>query len=138
MPQEPFLFHATIRENLIWVRPEATEADLWKALDLAAAKNFVESLEDGLDTYVGDKGQRLSGGERQRICLARALLVQPEILIFDEATSHLDIENERIIMKAIHKLQGKVTMLVIAHRLSTIEDADVLYQIEDGRVISRK
>ena len=138
VPQEPFLFHATIRENLIWVRPEATEEDLWHALELAAAKHFVENLQDGLDSHVGDKGQCLSGGERQRICLARALLVQPEILILDEATSHLDTENEQTIMQAIHQLQGKMTMLVIAHRQSTIANADVLYQIEKGRVVSGK
>lgn len=134
VPQEPFLFHATIRENLTWVHPQATEEELWNALEQAAAKDFVQAFPEKLDTYVGDKGQRLSGGERQRICLARALLVQPKILIFDEATSHLDTENEKAILQAIGRLQGKVTLLVIAHRLSTIENADVVYQIEKGRV----
>jgi ATP-binding cassette subfamily C protein len=134
-PQDPFLFHDTIRANLLWARPEATERDLWSALGLAAAAAFVEALPAGLDTIVGDRGARVSGGERQRIALARALLREPELLVLDEATSSLDTEHELAIRQALHSLHGNVTVLVIAHRLSTVSHADTIVVLDRGQVV---
>ncbi|MCE5286186.1 MAG: ABC transporter ATP-binding protein/permease [Pelosinus sp.] len=133
--QDPFLLNASIRENLLWATPNASEEEMWDALSLASAEAFVRSLPDGLATVVGDRGVRLSGGERQRIVLARALLRKPSILILDEATSSLDSENERRIQQAIDSLQGKLTIVVIAHRISTIRNADQIYVLEQGKII---
>ncbi|HEX5734969.1 MAG TPA: ABC transporter ATP-binding protein [Blastocatellia bacterium] len=133
--QDTFLFHDTVRANLLWARPEATEQELWDALRLAAADEFVKDLPQRLETVLGDRGVRLSGGERQRIALARALLRKPQLLILDEATSALDSENEKRILSAIEELHGRLTILVIAHRLSTIRTADHIYLIERGRLI---
>jgi len=135
VPQETFLFHDTIRGNLLLVRPGAAEGELWEALRHAAADTFVAAFPDGLDTVVGDRGIRLSGGERQRIALARALLRKPTVLILDEATSSLDTENERRILDAIEGLHGELTMVVIAHRLSTIRRADSIVVLEQGRIV---
>jgi ATP-binding cassette subfamily C protein len=132
--QETFLFNDTVRANLLWARPEASEKDIVRALELAAAKGFVLGLPQGLETVLGDRGVRLSGGERQRLALARALLREPSLLILDEATSALDSENERRIQRAIEGLHGSVTILVITHRLSTIRRADVIHVLEDGRL----
>ena len=118
--QEVFLFHDTVRANLAWVSPEVSEAELWQALEMAAAADFVRALPAGLDTLIGDRGIRLSGGERQRLALARALLSKPQLLILDEATSALDHENEQKIHQALLQLDGKLTMLIIAHRETTI------------------
>jgi ATP-binding cassette, subfamily C, bacterial len=134
VPQEPFLFHDTIRANLLWARPEATEDDLRAVLRAAAAEEFVTRLPQGLDTVVGDRGVRLSGGERQRLTLARALLRRPTLLVLDEATSSLDTENERLVQTAIGQLHGALTLLVIAHRLSTVRAADQLVVLAEGRV----
>ena len=133
--QDTFLFHDTVRANLLWARPEATEEEMWQALKLAAADEFVKALPQGLETVLGDRGVRLSGGERQRIALARALLRKPQLLILDEATSALDSENEKRILAAIEELHGRLTILIIAHRLSTIRQADYIYLIERGRLI---
>ena len=135
VPQDPFLFHDTIAVNLRWGRAEASDAELWEALKLAAATEFVGRLPQQLDAVVGDRGLRLAGGERQRLALARALLRGPELLILDEATSSLDTENERTIRTALSGLRGRVTMLVIAHRLSTVSDADTILVLEQGRVV---
>jgi len=135
VPQEPFLFHDTVRANLSWAALDADEADIWVALDTAAAKEFVEAMPNGLDTVVGDRGTRLSGGERQRIALARALLRRPEFLVLDEATSSLDSENERAIRDALTSLRGNVTTLVIAHRLSTVRHADLVVVLDAGRIV---
>lgn len=137
VPQEPFLFHDTVRENLLWAMPEATEAELWTVLQAAAAKEFVSRLPQGLDTVVGDRGVRLSGGERQRITLARALLRRPTLLLLDEATSSLDNENERLVQTAIENLHGELTILVIAHRLSTVQKADQVVLIEEGQIVEK-
>jgi ATP-binding cassette, subfamily C, bacterial len=134
VPQETFLFHSTIRGNLLWAKPDATDGELREVLRLAAAESFVSCLSEKLDTVVGDCGIRLSGGERQRIALARALLRKPTLLLLDEATSSLDTENERRIQDAIEGLQGQLTMVVIAHRLSTIRRADSIVVLEEGRV----
>lgn len=134
VPQETFLFHETVRANLLWAQPDAAEADLRAALRAAAAETFVDRLPYGLDTIVGDRGVRLSGGERQRIALARALLRRPTLLVLDEATSSLDPNNERLVQDAIECLQGKITILVIAHRLSTVRFADRIVVLSDGHV----
>ncbi len=134
VPQETFLFHTTIRDNLLWARPGSTERELWDALGLAAAEGFVSSLPEELDTVVGDRGIRLSGGERQRIALARALLRKPPLLLLDEATSSLDTEHERHIQDALEGLHGQLTMVIIAHRLSTIRRADDIVVLDRGRV----
>lgn len=134
VPQDPILFHASIRENLLWSAPEASDAELWKACRMGSADAFIAALPDGLDTVVGDRGTRLSGGQRQRVALARALIRRPELLILDEATSSLDSESERLIEEAIDSLAGDMTILIIAHRLSTIASADHVYVLSDGRV----
>ncbi len=134
VPQESFLFHESIGENLLKAQPGASTSQLWDALEKASARNFVSKLPQGLDTIVGDRGVKLSGGERQRIALARALLKKPLLLLLDEATSSLDTENERHIQQALEKLQGKLTIIVIAHRLSTIENADHVVVLDQGEV----
>lgn len=133
--QDTFLFHDTVRVNLLWARPDASGEDINRALRLAAAEAFVSGLHKGLDTVLGDRGVLVSGGERQRLALARALLRRPFLLILDEATSSLDSENELRIQHAIEELRGQMTILVIAHRLSTIRDADVIYLLEQGRLV---
>jgi ATP-binding cassette, subfamily C, bacterial len=132
--QDTFLFNDTIRANLLLVRPDASEAELLEALRSASA-SFAETLPDGLDTVVGDRGVRLSGGERQRIALARAILRRPALLVLDEATSALDPENERVIQEAIGRMAGQQTLLVIAHRLASVRGADKIYVMEHGRVV---
>ena len=137
VPQETFLFHDTVRANLLWARPQAEEDELWRVLKLVAADRFVADLPDSLDTVVGDRGIRLSGGECQRLALARALLCRPSLLILDEATSALDTEHERRIQQAVDELHGELTILVIAHRLSTVRHADQIVVMEDGRVVEQ-
>jgi ATP-binding cassette subfamily C protein len=133
--QDTVLFHDSVRENLRWARPDATDQELWEALRASAADGFVAALPEGIATVVGDRGVRLSGGERQRLALARALLRRPSLLILDEATSALDTENERRIRDAIAALHGRVTILLITHRLSSVRDADAIHVVEGGRVI---
>lgn len=134
VPQDSFLFNDTVRANLLWACPEASEEDIRDALRLASADAFVASLPQGLDTMLGDRGVRLSGGERQRIALARALLRKPSLLLLDEATSSLDAVNEKRIQEAIAGLHGKLTLVVIAHRLTTIREADNIVVLDGGRV----
>lgn len=133
--QDPFIFNATIKENLLRFNPNAKDEDIYKALRLSYAEEFVKKLPSGIDTIIGDRGVKLSGGERQRIVLARALLRNPSILILDEATSSLDVENESKIQKSIEELRGKLTLIVIAHRLSTIKNSDNIVVIKDGTII---
>ncbi len=135
VPQDPLLFHASIKDNLLWAFEQADENALWEALRLANAENFVKVLPQGIDTIVGDRGVRLSGGERQRIALARALLRKPELLIMDEATSALDSESEQLIQQSIEQVAHDTTILIIAHRLSTISKADQVYIMKEGQVI---
>ncbi len=135
VPQDTFLFHDTIRANLLFGNPAATESELVAALAQAAA-DFVMELQDGLDTVVGDNGVRLSGGERQRIALARALLRQPSLLILDEATSALDAGNEAAIGKALTELHGQMTILLIGHRTETLRNADQVIELREGRLTS--
>jgi len=135
VPQEPFLFHGTIRDNLILIDPNATEEQIWEAMEFSSAAEFVRKLPDGIDTIIGDRGIRLSGGERQRLVLARAILRKPSILILDEATSALDSLNETKIQEAIERLKGKMTVIVVAHRLSTIRNADQVIVLENGKIV---
>ena len=135
VPQDTFLFHDTVRANLLWAYPIASDEEMRQALRLAAAEEFVYRLPEGMETVLGDRGVRLSGGERQRLALARALLRKPSLLILDEATSNLDSENERDVQKAIQKLHGSMTILLITHRLFTVRSADLIYVLEQGRVV---
>jgi ATP-binding cassette subfamily C protein len=135
--QDGHLFHDTIRGNLLLARPEATEAELWGALERARLGDLVASLPDDLDTVVGERGYRLSGGERQRLTIARLLLKQPKVVILDEATASLDSTSEAAVQEALGEALAGRTALVIAHRLSTIRAADAILVIEDGRVIER-
>jgi ABC-type multidrug transport system fused ATPase/permease subunit len=135
--QEPFLFHASIRDNLLMIMPAATDEQMWEALEFAACAEFVRRLPQGLDTVIGDRGIRLSGGERQRLVLARAVIRKPAILVLDEATSALDTDNERIIQEAIERLKGSMTVIVVAHRLSTIRHADQVLVIDQGRLVEQ-
>ncbi|WP_228539087.1 ABC transporter ATP-binding protein [Nocardia sp. XZ_19_385] len=135
--QDGHLFHDSIRSNLLLARPEATEAQLWDALERARLGDLVASLQDGLDTVVGERGYRLSGGERQRLTIARLLLKQPRVVILDEATASLDSTSEAAVQEALSEaLEGR-TALVIAHRLSTIRAADLILVLEDGRIMER-
>ncbi|MFG1690277.1 ABC transporter ATP-binding protein [Nonomuraea sp. NPDC049269] len=135
--QDGHLFHETIRANLLLARPEADEDELWEVLGRARLATLIESLPDGLDTVVGERGYRLSGGERQRLTIARLLLARPRVVILDEATAALDSTSEAAVQEALGEaLQGR-TAVVIAHRLSTIRAADVILVIEDGRVAER-
>ena len=133
--QDTFLFHDTIRANLLWACPKANEEEIDWALRMAAAEEFVRDLPKGVQTILGDRGVRLSGGERQRLALARALLRSPSLLLLDEATSALDSENERRIQGAIEELHGRMTILIISHRLSTVRGADVIHVLERGRLV---
>ncbi|MDQ4084589.1 MAG: ABC transporter ATP-binding protein/permease [Actinomycetota bacterium] len=135
--QDAHLFHDTIRSNLRYARPEATDDELVVALQAAQIWRLVQSLPDGLDTVVGDRGYRLSGGERQRLAIARLLLKAPRIVVLDEATAHLDSESEVAVQRALDSaLEGR-TALVIAHRLSTVRNADQILVLDDGRVVER-
>jgi len=136
VPQEVFLFNDTIRNNLLWAQPGASDEDLRLALERAAA-DFVMRLPEGLETVVGDRGIRFSGGERQRLALARALLKRPSLLILDEATSALDLANEMHVRAAIENLHGDLTVVVIGHRLPTLEHADQVIILEEGRIANR-
>jgi ATP-binding cassette subfamily B protein len=133
--QDAHMFHDTIGANLRYARPDATDAQIRSALDAAQVLDLVDSLPDGLDTVVGDRGYRLSGGERQRVAIARLLLKAPRIVVLDEATAHLDSESEAAVQAALDTaLEGR-TSLVIAHRLSTVRHADRILVVDDGRIV---
>ena len=133
--QDAHMFHDTIRENLLYARPDATDDQIWASLGAAQIRGLVEQLPDGLETVVGDRGYRLSGGERQRLAIARLLLKAPAVVVLDEATAHLDSESEHAVQQALDTaLEGR-TSLVIAHRLSTVRNADLILVIDEGRVV---
>jgi ATP-binding cassette subfamily B protein len=135
--QDTFLFHASIRENLLYARPDATERQLAAAVRDAYLFEFIHSLPDGYDTIVGERGHRLSGGEKQRVAIARVILKDPRILILDEATSHLDTLSEQMIQAALQELFKNRTSIVIAHRLSTVLAADLILVLDRGRIVER-
>ena len=135
--QESFLFNGSIRENLLMGKPTASEADLWRAVDAANARAFIERLPNGLESEVGERGVKLSVGEKQRVSIARALLKDPPILILDEATASVDTATERLIQGALENLMSNRTSIVIAHRLSTIVNADQILVLDRGRIVER-
>jgi ATP-binding cassette subfamily B protein len=135
--QDAHMFHDTIRANLQYAKPDVSDAQVWEALQAAQLKTLVESLPDGLDTVVGERGYRLSGGERQRLAIARLLLKAPPIVVLDEATAHLDSESEVAVQQALDLAMEGRTSIVIAHRLSTIRNADLIIVIDQGRVVQR-
>ncbi len=135
--QDDFLFEGTIRENILFPRPHATEEQLKMAVHAAHVQEFTDRFEQGLDTLIGERGVKLSGGQRQRIAIARAILADPKILILDEATSNLDTESETLIQESLKKLMEGRTTFVIAHRLSTIRQADQILVIEQGKIVEQ-
>ncbi len=135
--QDAHMFHDTIRANLLYAHPNATEDELVRACRAAQIWDLVTALPDGLDTMVGDRGYRLSGGEKQRLAIARLLLKAPRIVVLDEATAHLDSESEAAVQRALATaLEGR-TSIVIAHRLSTVRDADEILVVDAGRIVER-
>jgi ABC-type multidrug transport system fused ATPase/permease subunit len=135
--QDEFLFEGSIRENIMFPRPKATEAQVQAAVNAAYVNEFTDRFDDGLETLIGERGVKLSGGQRQRIAIARAILADPKIIILDEATSNLDTESEALIQKSLAELTKNRTTIVIAHRLSTIRKADQILVIENGRIAER-
>ena len=135
--QEVVLFHDSIRYNIAYGRPDASDEQIVEAAQAAQAWEFIQAFPKGLDTVVGDRGVRLSGGQRQRIAIARALLRDAPILLLDEATSALDSESERLVQAALDRLMQGRTVLVIAHRLSTVRHADEILVLQDGRITNR-
>lgn len=137
VPQDPAMFHRTLRENIAFARPDATEAEIRRAAEAAHVTEFADGLADGFDTMVGERGVKLSGGQRQRVALARAILRDAPILLLDEATSALDSESEVLVQKALwHLMEGR-TALVVAHRLSTVATMDRLVVLDRGRIVEQ-
>jgi ATP-binding cassette, subfamily B, bacterial len=132
--QETYLFHATVRENLAFARPDATDKEIESAARAAQTHELIATLPDGYDTIVGERGYRFSGGEKQRIAIARTILRNPPILVLDEATSALDTQTERAVQEALERLSEGRTTITIAHRLSTVRDADQIVVLDRGRV----
>jgi ABC-type multidrug transport system fused ATPase/permease subunit len=135
--QDDFLYEGTIRENILFPRPDATLKELEEAVQGAYVNEFTDRFEKGIDTLIGERGVKLSGGQRQRISIARALLAKPKIVILDEATSNLDTQSEAFIQKSLSLLMRDRTTFVIAHRLSTIQKADQILVIENGDIVER-
>jgi ATP-binding cassette, subfamily B, bacterial len=135
--QDPHLFHDTVGNNLRYARPGATQHEVEAACRAAQVHDVIARLPDGYDTVVGERGYRLSGGEKQRLAIARMLLKDPAVVILDEATSHLDSENEALVQRALREGMAGRTCLVIAHRLSTITEADVILVVDEGRIVER-
>ena len=135
--QETYLFHATVRANLLYANPTATEGQIEAAARAAAIHDRIVELDEGYDTVVGERGYRMSGGEKQRLAIARVILKDPRILILDEATSALDTTSERLVQHALEPLMEGRTTIAIAHRLSTILAADVIFVLDRGRVVER-
>ncbi|HEY6422134.1 MAG TPA: ATP-binding cassette domain-containing protein [Pseudonocardiaceae bacterium] len=137
VPQDPAMFHRTLRDNIAFARPDASDAEIHRATQAAHLTEFAEVLPDGFDTMVGERGVKLSGGQRQRVALARAILRDAPILLLDEATSALDSESEILIQQALWQLMDGRTALVVAHRLSTVVRMDQLVVLDHGRILER-
>jgi ATP-binding cassette subfamily B protein len=135
--QETYLFHSSVRENLRFAKPDATDDEIEAAVEAARIRDLIQSLPEGYDTVVGERGYRFSGGEKQRIAIARTILRNPPILVLDEATSALDTETERQVQEALDRLASGRTTIAIAHRLSTVEDADQIVVLDGGGVVER-
>lgn len=135
--QDDFLFEGTIKENILFPRPDASASELLEAVNSAYVNEFTDRFDDGLDTLIGERGVKLSGGQRQRIAIARAILANPQIIILDEATSNLDTESESLIQKSLGTLMEGRTTFVIAHRLSTIRKANQILVIEEGKIFEQ-
>ena len=136
VPQKPYLFSGTVRSNLLYGKPDATEAEIWQALDTAQAREFVERLDGGLDAPISQGGTNVSGGQRQRLAIARALVKQPELYIFDDSFSALDLATDARLRAALAEDVGDATMIIVAQRVSTIVDADQILVVEDGRIVA--
>ena len=134
--QFPYLFNMTIRDNMKLVKPDATDEEIYEALSLSNAFEFVWALPNRLDSYLGEGGTRLSGGQKQRICIARALLKDAKVIIFDEATSSLDNLSQEKVIASVDKLKSEKTIITIAHRLSTIEDCDEIFYVDKGSIVA--
>jgi len=137
VPQDPAMFHRTLRDNIAFARPEATEAEIYQAAEAAHVTEFADALPDGFATLVGERGVKLSGGQRQRVALARAILRDAPILLLDEATSALDSESEILVQQALWRLMEGRTALVVAHRLSTVAHMDQLVVLDRGQIIEK-
>lgn len=137
VPQDPAMFHRTLRDNIAFARPDATDAEIRRAAEAAHVTEFADGLPDGFDTMVGERGVKLSGGQRQRVALARAILRDAPILLLDEATSALDSESEILVQDALWRLMDGRTALVVAHRLSTVAGMDQLVVLDRGRIVEQ-
>ncbi|MEM1321502.1 MAG: ABC transporter transmembrane domain-containing protein [Bacteroidota bacterium] len=137
VPQEVILFGGTIRENILYGKPNATDTEIMAAARQSNSLEFIESFPEGLETIVGERGIKLSGGQRQRIAIARAILANPSILLLDEATSSLDAESEKVVQEALNTLMEGRTTIIIAHRLATVREVDCIYVIHDGKIIEK-
>ena len=137
VPQDTMLFNDTIRFNILYGNPQASEAEIQRAVELSNLQGLIDQLPDGLETLVGERGLKLSGGEVQRVAIARAILKRPRIIIFDEATSSLDSETEVAVMEAIRQVTHGVTSVIIAHRLSTVVDADRICVLNNGELVEQ-
>jgi ABC-type multidrug transport system fused ATPase/permease subunit len=135
--QDVFLFHGTIADNIRFGRPDADDAQIRAAAEAANAREFIDGLDEGYDTLIGERGVRLSGGQKQRLAIARALLKDAPVLILDEATSAVDTHTELLIQEALRRLMRQRTTLVIAHRLSTVRHADCIIVLDQGRIVER-
>jgi ABC-type multidrug transport system fused ATPase/permease subunit len=135
--QDTFLFHDSVRENMAFARPEASQEEIEQAAKQAYAHEFIQALPKGYDTLVGDRGVLLSGGQRQRLAIARAIVMNPDILVFDEATSSLDTESEQIVQKALDEVGVGKTVITIAHRLSTVYDSDKILVVDKGMIVQQ-
>lgn len=137
VPQDTFLFNMSIKDNLLWVNEKASDEEIINALRLSNSLDFIENMPNGINTFVGDRGIKLSGGQKQRISLARAILVNPDILVLDEATSSLDTYSEKLIQESIEKFSNSMTIIIIAHRLSTVKKADNIVILGKGLIIEK-
>jgi len=134
--QNPYIFNASIKNNMKYVKPDATEKEIWEALDKAEIGDFVRELDDGLDSMVGENGVKVSGGQKQRLAIARVLLKGNKVLVFDEATSALDNSSQSKIVEELDALKDDHTIIVVAHRLSTIVNADNIVVLDDGKILA--